>query len=235
MTNDEYQQYVEYATENYIKIPRFLVCDCSNWRHRSTLARFLFREEQFIPAIDLFKSIVDIEIDNNDVESGDLENKVWCLTELSISMWQYQQNLEKALMYIDMAIELMNSYKYKFDFVVRGEVWRSRWEILKVSGQVHLAKKEINEKISAVMFEDNKSNSILFHGLSFLAEVSKSNNDNKKANYLLVRALRYFPHQYDDIKQLDTIIKLGHSNLDDTYQELLGLTHHEMVWEEISE
>jgi tetratricopeptide (TPR) repeat protein len=234
---DEYLYYVDYAAKNYI--PKNLMDNYFEWQHRSNLARFLFRDGQLAPAIELFKSIVDIEVDETNEDNNcpsDLEVKVWCLKELGIAVWLYMENAQEALKYLDMAIELMNAYFYKFHFICRGEVWRDRWDILKGSGSSGFAEQEAAAKIFGTIPEAGKSNSLLFYGFSFLAEVAKQSNDVRKANRLLRTALRYFPGDYDDIKQLNTIWREGHCDPEGAYYKLLELTHHDyLLWDDAGE
>jgi len=234
LTYNEYQQYVEYATENYIKIPHGLISDYFNWEHRATLARCLIRAGKLAPAIELYKSIILLEVDNtirdNSVYSA-LENKVWCMEELGQALWRYEKDAAAALLYINMAIDLAQSYPWKFEFVVRGEIWRNKWEILQASGQGDVAWAEAVKKSHNTELEVGKSNSMLFHAFSFLAEQAKKVDDLPLATSLLRKALRFFPKEYEDIKQLNAIWENRYHHPEDTYQQLYDLTQHDaLVW-----
>ncbi len=234
LTYNEYQKYVEYATENYIKIQHGLISDYFNWEHRATLARCLIRAGKLAPAIELYKSIILLEVDNtirdNSVYSA-LENKVWCMEELGQALWRYEKDAAAALLYINMAIDLAQSYPWKFEFVVRGEIWRNKWEILQASGQGDVAWAEAVKKSHNTELEVGKSNSMLFHAFSFLAEQAKKVDDLPLATSLLRKALRFFPKEYEDIKQLNAIWENRYHHPEDTYQQLYDLTQHDaLVW-----
>lgn len=237
MNLENYLQYVDFAVKNHI--PRNLIDNYLDWQHRSILARFLFRNGQLAPAIDLFKSIVDIKVDLKNEDNNcpsDLEVKVWCLNELALAIWSYEKNAPQSLKFLDMAIELMNAYSFKFHFVCRGEVWRDRWKILKATGYLNIAEQEVTTKIFGTIPETGKSNSLIFYGFSFLAEVAKQNNNIRKANRQLRTALRYFPHDYDDINQLNIIWKEGHRDPEGVYYKLLELSNHDyLLWDDAGE
>ena len=46
------------------------------------------------------------------------------------------------------------------------------------------------------------------------------------------KALRYFPHEYDDIKDLNDIWKRRHYQPEETFQRLCELAHHCVVWDD---
>lgn len=87
LTQKEYQDWIEYVREKYFPLPDALVKDINNWRHRSILARALVRTKKYKPAIELFKSVSDVDIRTDEKECftlSEVEDKVWCLQS-----WQF--------------------------------------------------------------------------------------------------------------------------------------------------
>lgn len=228
-----YFQYVEYAITKNIYANS--INTYFNWQHRSTLARFLFLDGQLAPAIELFKSIIDVHVDEkNEMNNcpSELEIKIWCMKELGMAVWSYEENAQEALKYIDMAINLMNTSADKFYFISRGEVWRVRWDIFQSTGYSNFAVEEITEKISSIIPKGN-SNSIYYYGFSFLADVAKRNKNIRKASRLLRSALRYFPHDKDSAEELNAICNELHRDPNGAYYKLSELTHRNyLIWDD---
>lgn len=239
MRIEEYQNYVQSVTENGFKIPRFLVQNYFDWRQRATLARCLLRSGQVVPAIDLLKSIIPVKVTDlveDDYFLSAIENKVWCLEELGQVIWQHEKDAGQALQYINEAIELAQTYPWKFHFVVRGELLKHRWDILQASGQAEIARQEAIEQSQKVFPVRGKSNSVLFYAFSFLSDQAQSANNIQLAIVMLRKALRFFPEDHEDIKELNDIWKNRHYNPEETYQKLTELTHHcHLVWDDAGE
>jgi tetratricopeptide (TPR) repeat protein len=98
----------------------------SNWRNRSVLARALVRAGEYEPAIILFESIVDINV-NIEVDCSGLpevEDKVWCLQELAVIVWRITRKRKKSMDYLREAIQLLTLYPQQFHFLDKYEAWR---------------------------------------------------------------------------------------------------------------
>lgn len=135
MTQTEYQHWIEYVNENYLPFPANLLRDMSNWQHRSMLAKALVRAKQYAPAIELFQSIVDIKV-NVEEDGGSLsevEDKVWCLWELAISLWRTTGNRSEAAKYMEEAITLIETYPQPFNVLDKQEVLHEIQEFLLVT------------------------------------------------------------------------------------------------------
>jgi tetratricopeptide (TPR) repeat protein len=191
------------------------------------------------PAINLFKSIIPVKVTGlveNDHFFSAIENKVWCLEELGQVIWLHEKDAGQALQYINEAIDLAQAYPWKFYFVVRGELLRNRWDILQASGQGGIAHQEAVEQSQKVFPVRGKSNSVLFHAFSFLSDLAKSANNIQLAILMLRKALRFFPEDHEDIKELNAIWKNRHYQPEDTYQNLTELTQHcDLVWDDAGE
>jgi tetratricopeptide (TPR) repeat protein len=122
LTQEEYQQWIKHVRENYFSLPDVVVKEMSNWRNRSVLARALVRAKKYAPAIELFKSIleVDVNIEEKDCFSlSEVEDKVWCLKELAMTLWRTTGKRSKALKYMEEAITLIATYPSHFNFMDR--------------------------------------------------------------------------------------------------------------------
>ncbi|TWH49276.1 hypothetical protein [Sporomusa sp. KB1] len=239
MKFEEYLNHVQYITNSHPQILRSLIENYFDWRSRSRLARWLLRVGQLVPAIDLFKTIVSVKVIETPEDAcilSETEDKVWCMMELGQAIWQHEKNAEQALRYIGQAINMAQAYPWKFNFVVRGELLRHRWEILQASSQGDIACQEAVEQSQRVFPVRGKSNSVLFHAFSFLAAHAKKVNNVQLAISLLRKALRFFPEDYEDIKQLNAIWRNRHYQPEETYHNLIELTQHcNLVWDNIGE
>lgn len=127
LTQEEYKQWIDHIRENYFPLPEMTVNNMNNWRNRSILARALVRAKKYAPAIELFKSIIDININTEEKDCftlSEVEDKVWCLQELAISLWHTTGKRGEALKYLEEALTLIAKYPRQFNFMDRCEVWR---------------------------------------------------------------------------------------------------------------
>lgn len=127
LTQEEYKQWIDHVRENSFPLPETTVNDMNNWRNRSILARALVRAKKYAPAIELFKSIIDININTEEKDCftlSEVEDKVWCLQELAISLWHTTGKRGEALKYMEEALALIVKYPRQFNFMDRCEVWR---------------------------------------------------------------------------------------------------------------
>ena len=127
LTQEEYQQWIEHVRENYFPLPDLTVNDMNDWRNRSVLARALVRAKKYAPAIELFKSIVDINVNTEEKDCfslSEVEDKMWCLQELAITLWRTTGKRSEALKYMEEAIMLIVTYPRQFNFMDKCEVWR---------------------------------------------------------------------------------------------------------------
>lgn len=126
LTQEEYQYWIDEIKKTYTNLPDGLVNDMSNWRNRSTLARFLVITGKAVPAIELFKSVLDVEMtEEKDCFSlSEVEDKVWCLQELAIILWHTTRKRSDSLKYMEEALTLIAIYPKQFNFLDKCEVWR---------------------------------------------------------------------------------------------------------------
>jgi len=125
LTQDEYQYWIDEIKKTYTNLPDRLINDMSNWRNRSTMARFLVILEKNIPAIELFKSVLDIKVNEEEdcFNLSEVEDKVWCLKDLAIALWHTTGNREEGIQYLEEAKALITAYPRQFDFLDKDEQW----------------------------------------------------------------------------------------------------------------
>lgn len=75
----------------------------------------------------MFKSIVNINANTEEKDCfslSEVEDKVWCLQELAITLWRTTGKRSEALKYMEKALTLIVTYPMQFNFMDRCEVWR---------------------------------------------------------------------------------------------------------------
>lgn len=231
MDRDEFRYWVDYVVENGLKPPRIVVegKGLDDWRSRVSLARWLSRQRygKLKPAMELFSSIVDVAV----TEPEDIENKAWALADLSQCSWIVEEDVAKALKYIDMAIELAESTQSEFQFITRGELWARRWELLVLSGKQLKAINEANDKIAMEFRVGFKSNSYLFCAHELKARMAYEQGDILAALSHYYQALAFFPHEHEDMDHLEQIWENRTTDPQKAYEELQNLTRHEVCWD----
>lgn len=126
LTQKEYKDWIEYIRQNHFPLPAIVVEDINNWRNRAVLARALVRAKKYDLAIELFKSIihVDIYIEEKDCFTlSEVEDKVWCLQELALCLWHTEGKRCEALKYLKEALTLLTIYPNQFNFIDKCKVW----------------------------------------------------------------------------------------------------------------
>lgn len=231
LDREEFLFWVDYVVENGLKPPRIVVegKGVDDWKSRIILARWLSRQRygKLEPAIKLFSSIISVPV----IEPEDIENKAWALSDLGLCIWLAEEDAAKAFTYIDMSIELAESTPAEFHFITRGELWAKRWQLLVQSGNWMEAISEANEKIAMEFRTGIKSNSYLFHSYELKAQVAYEQGDIPLALCHYYQALAFFPHEYEDINQLEEIWEKRGVNPQKTFDDMQSLTHHEVCWD----
>ena len=120
-------------------------------------------------AKELFISVKDVEPDEAD--SQDIEEKVYAMQHLS-QLEKDEEDYENALNHINLAIEAAESYDFLYKYILRGELWAERWNLLHLLNQTEVAEAEVNERIE--VFEDIpiEHNSYLYYGYRFKAQLA---------------------------------------------------------------
>lgn len=172
MTNEDFQNLVELVLTSRRKPPEALFAQgFSDWHARARLAHFLTMPEINRPqeASELFHTVIDVK--TNEKNREDVEEKIFALQRLS-EIERAEKKYETALNHINAAIEVAENTDYLYKFVLRGELWAARWNILHSMGQGQEAEAECDERIAAYQDVPIKYNSYLYYGYRFKAQLA---------------------------------------------------------------
>ena len=231
MTKEEYKQLVEYAVgpKAAIRYPLQLIENFDRWQNRATLAMVLQRNDfpDLQPILELLYSAVDGEVADGD-EHINLDIKELTYRALAWCIWKVENDVDKALQYIDRGIAQTESRGGEA-LLTQGEFWDWRWRYLEASERLAQALTE-TEKIIAAEDAASQNNSLLYYAYHFKAETAKRSNIEESLSYLY-KALRYFPDEHNELPKREELWEQRQSAPEKTYEELEKLTHHEVVWE----
>ena len=172
MTQDEFHKLVHVVMDSPAKPPENLFAGgMDNWRARARLAHFLAMEgiDKNDEALELFHSVVEAE-PNEDI-AEEVEEKVFALQRLS-SLERSLGQHDDALRHINMAIELAESTDFLYKYILRGELWADRWNLMHQMNMTADAETEADERIAAYKDIPIEHNSYLYYGYRFKAQLS---------------------------------------------------------------
>ena len=147
MNEERFQDLVEYVQSTSANPPEHLFSGgYEDWHCRARLAQFLSMEgiDKTDEAIELFKSIEDIEPDEEN--SQDIEEKIYALQKLS-HLYKEKKEFNEAMTYICNAIELAESTDYLYRYILRGELWADRWNLMHHMKNTAEAEAEVDNRI----------------------------------------------------------------------------------------
>ena len=173
MTQEEFHKLVHLVIDSPAKPPETLfIGGMDNWHARARLAHFLAMPTINKPetALELFHSVVDVDVDEENAE--DVEEKVFALQRLSSLTKEVEGPNEKALDYINKAIELAESTDFLYKYILRGELWGDRWNLMHALELTKDAEEEVDERIEAYKDIPIEHNSYLYYGYRFKAQLA---------------------------------------------------------------
>lgn len=144
-----------------------------DWHARARLAHFLAQmPEHRAEAMELFRSIIDAE--PNEELAQDIEEKVYALQGLSTLEAREKETQAAALDHINMAIECAEATDFLYKYILRGELWADRWNLMHKLGMTEEAEAEADERIAVFDgLEDTvPHNSYLYYGYRFKAHLA---------------------------------------------------------------
>lgn len=105
---------------------------------------------------------------------------------------------DDALHYINLAVQLVESTDYLYKYILRGEVWADRWNLLYNKQDIETAENEIDEKIRVFENLDVKHNSYLYYGYRFKAQLMATGLMKEEALNYMRKALSFMdiPEKY---------------------------------------
>ena len=172
MTTEDFDALVDLVLTSRRQPPSVLFSGgFGDWHARARLGHFLAMQEigKTEEALALFHSVLDQEVDEGNSE--DIEEKIFALQRLSEIEHAAKEN-DAALEHINLAIELAEGTDYLYKFILRGELWAARWNILHDMGRAADAKAECDERIAAYENIPVKHNSYLYYGYRFKAQLA---------------------------------------------------------------
>lgn len=172
MTQNEFHKFVHLVMDSPAKPPESLFeGGMDSWRARARLAHFLAMDEidKKDEASELFHSVV--EADYNEDNSEEVEEYAFALQKLSM-LEKEQEKFDEALNHINLAIEAAEGTDFLYKYILRGELWADRWNILHKMNLTADAEKEVDERIEAYKDIPVEHNSYLYYGYRFKAQLA---------------------------------------------------------------
>lgn len=212
MNEERFQDLVEYVQSTSANPPKHLFSGgYEDWHCRARLAQFLSMEgiDKTDEAIELFKSIEDIEPDEEN--SQDIEEKIYALQKLS-HLYKEKKEFNEAMTYICNAIELAESTDYLYRYILRGELWADRWNLMHHMKNTAEAEAEVDNRIEVYKDIPIEHNSYLYYGYRFKAQLAAERGVTLVAKDFMHMALHNMeiPEGYQE--RLDEAFKAEHDN-----------------------
>ena len=212
MNEERFQDLVEYVQSTSANPPEHLFSGgYEDWHCRARLAQFLSMEgiDKTDEAIELFKSIEDIAPDEEN--SQDIEEKIYALQKLS-HLYKEKKEFNEAMTYICNAIELAESTDYLYRYILRGELWADRWNLMHHMKNTAEAEAEVDNRIEVYKDIPIEHNSYLYYGYRFKAQLAAERGVTLVAKDFMHMALHNMeiPEGYQE--RLDEAFKAEHDN-----------------------
>ncbi len=172
MNHSDFHKLVHVVLDSKAKPPATLFAKgFDDWHCRARLAHFLAMPEleHIAEAIELFRSVVEAEIDEENSE--DVEEKVFALQKLS-EIERTHEKPQEALDHITQAIELAESTDFLYKYILRGELWADRWNTMHQLEQTKEAEQEADSRIEFYKDIPVEHNSYLYYGYRFKAQLA---------------------------------------------------------------
>ncbi len=173
MTQEEFHKLVHKIMESPAHPPETLfAAGMDDWHARARLAHFLGMPgvNKTDEAIELFRSVIEEPIDEENAD--DVEEKIYALQNLSSIEKDLENKQEDALRHIGLAIELAESTDFLYKYILRGELWADRWNLMHRMKMTADAVREADERIEAYRDIPVPHNSYLYYGYRFKAMLS---------------------------------------------------------------
>lgn len=129
-------------------------------------------------------------------DESSLEDKVIAFEKLGNLYWNYTRDLDKALEYMNNALELADSADISLYNILRGDIWNSKLQLLSLLGRDSEIEMELQTVISKYSEKEFKSNSYLFNAYKFKAQAEYNAGSFEAALEHLMDAQRYYPVEF---------------------------------------
>ena len=173
MTQETFHKLTHLVLDSPMKPPANLFAKgIDDWHARARLAHFLAMPQlgKIDEAIELFRTVAPEDVDEENAE--DVEEKVFALQKLADLERKIDVKGEDALRHIDEAIELAESTDFLYKYILRGELWADRWNLMHKMNMTQEAEAEVDERIEAYKDIPVHHNSYLYYGYRFKAQLS---------------------------------------------------------------
>lgn len=200
MTQEAFHKLVHLVMASSAKPPeKLFLGGMDDWHARARLAHFLAMPAvgKTEEALELFHSVVEADVDEENAE--DVEEKVFALQKLSDLERKQDNTAEDALRHIDAAIELAESTDFLYKYILRGELWGDRWNIMHQLKMSKEAEEEVDERIEAYKDIPVSHVSYLYYGYRFKAMLAAERGVTLVAKDYMHMALHSMeiPPQYE--------------------------------------
>lgn len=227
MDKEQFDILVDTVLETSARPPENLFAGgYEDWHCRARLGHFLAMPELNRPdaAKELFQSVIDVEPDEE--SSEDIEEKTYALQHLS-QLERDGGDYEKALDYINLALEVAEESDFLYRFILRGELWGERWNLLHLLDRTAEAEAEINQRIEFFEEIPIKHNSYLYYGYRFKAQLAAKQGDSP----LVVKDFMHMALSYMELPpinqaKLETAFSAQHENVSWILAEIDKATPH---------
>lgn len=213
MDKEEFSYLVDTVLDNAARPPRDLFANgYDDWHCRARLGHFLAMPEfnNTDKAKELFLSVLEAEPDEEN--SQDVEEKAYALQHLS-QLEKKEKDYRNALEHINRAIELAESYDYLYKYILRGELWADRWNIMHLMKQTEDAEAEVDERIEVFKDIPIEHNSYLYYGYRFKAQLAAERGVPLVAKDYMHMALHNMEINEQHKKRLDQAFAATHDNI----------------------
>lgn len=172
MNKEQFDALVDTVLETSARPPENLFeGGYEDWHCRARLAHFLAMPELNRPdaARELFLSVIDAVPDEE--SSEDIEEKTYALQHFS-QLERDAKSYEAALEYINLALETAENSDFLYRYILRGELWAERWNLLHLMQRTAEAEAEADERIASFQDIPAAHNSYLYYAYRFKAQLA---------------------------------------------------------------
>ena len=212
MTQEEFHKLVHFVMASPAKPPHSLFNGgMDSWQARARLAHFLAMKgiDKTDEALELFHSVVEADFDEENSE--EVEEKVFALQRLSSLEKELGQN-DAALNHINMAIELAESTDFLYKYILRGELWADRWNLMHKMQLTADAETEVDERIEAYKDIPIEHNSYLYYGYRFKAQLAAERGVTLVAKDYMHMAIHSMEIPPENEEKLEIAFVADHDN-----------------------
>lgn len=213
MDKEKFDILVDTVLETSARPPEKLFANgYDDWHCRARLAHFLAMPElnRTAEAKELFSSVLDIEPDEESAE--DIEEKTYALQHLS-KIERSEKNFAAALEHINAALETAENSDFLYRYILRGELWADRWNLLHVMKRTEEAEAEADERIASFQDIPIEHNSYLYYGYRFKAQLAAEQGLELIAKDYMHMALHSMELPPVNKEKLDTAFQAKHKNI----------------------